>query len=635
MNWIMSVQSLFDEQQVYQFLLADTYGQSDTECKKHPEWSSDFMNFYINRERNGEDNHTMHLIADYLQKHCFLSDQTAGQIGSNFDLLAAMITYVDNGNCLPFEPPLHQDYVDETMLLFMLTKANLLAKGHDCLLSGRLCINRIPLFDDIVIMGEGILLAEQIFRQLQFVHIQSVYNARTRERCNNDSSVIAGSLFMMQNILFVFDDMHIRGQQIIDALEYCDKSVQTLYECVMRRYSCADERFDNLIRYVNQKAAMRIASSNDKTVREYVAVRDGASFDYREQAFFVGWRNQAEAMHCYHMNIYDYKNYLCNVKPLIVDWFALDIMRGVDMSSAIRIAKARGFKMVRFFRKAVSCCDHGIRYYLLMYQPDTSSYLFAVGATKDDVCHGGALLRCYVESVPSLVLQATTRIICNAGVCCYEFTHNDCLFASYDELLSYNKHCVVNWSDVRFHAYGIPIIEYFDPVFLLTDTFVSSTDSYLTSIFNDDSLRRMHRLINHILMHYDYDINTVICPQYVCTYDDVHYEDVIHSINIDTQGDLCHAVYYIRIAFLYLLIPYEEQLKYINALHDYAVCCDADEKEISGGPMRWICVYQNVVSVISDGFKGEDVVLAAMNLPDIFDLPVRLPWIAYDTKSEV
>ena len=246
--------SMFTKKQLEQLELAKQYSKEGYEIiRSHPEWSYLAMNFVWNKVRNGEpyDN-----FIDYIK--CLNISSDSDEKNS---LLFAYSTIAnikgDEQNTLLGNPlsiarsylSKHPDCSKNELLYNVLKKCFQLRQttGRVKLTS---CIERNS---DLctALMSEGIPEAEEI------------YTAMMNESRGSDP--------MKLSPLYTLDDMNIRGQQIIYAYEYCDKSISNFIDTIYNRDG-------QMIGYVNYK----VKSNGDyiKGMRRTVpkAIHGGASF---------------------------------------------------------------------------------------------------------------------------------------------------------------------------------------------------------------------------------------------------------------------------------------------------------------------------------------------------------------------
>ena len=188
------------------------------------------------------------------------------------------------------------------------------------------------------------------------------------------TGMMFGHLVPGINIRLALDDMNIRGQQIIDALDYCDGDSQKLVNLIGWRNS-------DLCAYINKKTAERFCSSAE-TTKAYIAVTGGASFTTNRS-----FMNEDVDLVMDTTNVEKYLS--SSVKKQTIDYSKMDIISGTSMDAGIKIAEAHGFTLV--FKQPVICsgsdeCQN--EYQGLMINPKTLDIL-EFHSKDNDMRYGG------------------------------------------------------------------------------------------------------------------------------------------------------------------------------------------------------------------------------------------------------
>lgn len=130
------------------------------------------------------------------------------------------------------------------------------------------------------------------------------------------------------NFKLAFDDMNIRGQQLVDAFEWAGGDAQKLYRALQ-------DRDEEMVKYVNHCTAERY--DPEKQEIQPIAVTDGASFIHH---------NSEKLSKLYMKDLDDAKQYLMNdFARNTIDYSRLDINAETTREEGIKIAKAHGFRL--------------------------------------------------------------------------------------------------------------------------------------------------------------------------------------------------------------------------------------------------------------------------------------------------
>lgn len=635
----------FDEFQKRQFVIADEFGLSNSEIKKHPEWSSTFMNFYINKEHNGEDLGVMYIAADFLKKHRLPSDVQAKQIGNTIDGLSTLVDAIERGIDIDKIVPMKDGMLDYDMWLFRLTEEIMKDDESKILLSGRVVLPD-NFFKIDIIMAEGLPRAKDICNKLSF------YNADFNETHHNYNDLtsafpyIADRMWDMSSILMKLDDMGIRGRQLIDAVEYAGGTEQGLFDVLK------EGRSKELVDYVNKKAAERI--KNGESNKEYIAVTDGASFDKMNSfnsggfgAWMEPFRNMAEAKYSYRINNINYEDYLdIAVKAREIDYLQYDIVNNVDTETAIKIAEARGFKLIRRFETGKNFFDEKEES-ILMYSDETGAVLRANGATNKNFCFAGSDIT-FVTNKP---LPYENRLHCSNGpvgdydkthMRYYQWSYNNGLFSVYDNLPQNIK-----IDDSKFLTFiqggfcHLPVPKYFDfPFVQERDLYKSlgATAKYISEM----NQYHFENIINFIVMHYDEELFASNCPMYTPFKDEKFFLSQLHNAGSYWSSYNIHETFTtMRLAFLYLNVPEDMVSKCVEALRQYAISKDDEIRNLNEErgwhkESSYVEMFDEYVDIIVNGFEGEEKIFEVIDFPKPETLPVNLPWFTKEIiKDEI
>ena len=569
----------FDNYQLQQFQIAESeYGNIDSEIKKHPEWSGTFMNYFLHAEGKGEGLRPFYEVADWLHKHPLPSD-AGGQIGCSSTVFSNLLEIYRLGHSLPENLPLTSTgEVDEFMFQFQLIRDKLKYKGHPQLISGRLCMNDINLLEDDYVLAEGNREAYEIFCSLGSM---SQHNFKGPVSPGDRFGQIANNIWANTSIKLGFDDMNIRGIQILDALEYADGSIQKLYEHMSQPFP-NDTRDPNIYKYCNMKAAQRI---RDKvSTSEYIAVSGGASMDKQDMkdSMLMGYRNPELIPYRYKMSVLNYMEYLEDIQPIKTDWSKIDIISNTRKEEAIKAAEARGFKVI---------CTTGTRdrwgdtcQAIMMYNDKTGAFIHMPMAQDSNACYGGCSMDFWSkQSIPWQMLQHASGggLHHYEGMIWHQVTYNEGLFSSYDNITDMLSASEIDWNKLGFVGLNcIPVPQYYEKPFNRENELAIEVGFPLAHMMCDMGGYRMQCMLNTLIAHYDQSIDCEACPQYSQIKDDnIAFAAAAYHLSTWSLGDVEESLKLCRLAKLYLKMPDEEYAKLIAAVRNQMK--ERDERELS------------------------------------------------------
>lgn len=625
----------FNDEQLEQISLSkDHFKIHNSEILKHPEWSSTFMNFYINREAKGEDTAPLFVAADYLKRHRLPCDVKGKQIGNTIDGVHCLLEAIELGIDIENITPMKDGMIDYDMWIYMLMTETLKKKGSEVLLSGRVCLTG-NVFMDEEIMAEGLPEAKDICSKL------CSYSANSKSPSSISSSDdpfarMGERAWKMESILLMLDDMGIRGKQLLDAVEYAGGTAQDLYKIL------DTGRSQELVDYVNMKSALRIKEGESN--KEYIAVTHGSSFDKenndaldRNFPSFMNSSNKRESIYKYRMDKINYEEYIdLKVAAKEIDYSKLDIVDNTDTATAIKIAEARGFQTIRRFNKGKTYGDEDTEY-ILMFSPETGALFNAQTAVAKNICYGG----CYLRVLSNECVSWDITGPCSRGsigdpnkthLFKYEWTEGEeGLFSSYDKL---SKEFFATGDKLKEPAKNmdsLSIPQYVPDPHVKNDAFGKKVSFDVFNYFvKGMGNYYFNKMVNYILMHYDEELFKSECPVYTQFKDEDFYlsnmADVVGASSVNDD------ILAIRLAFKYLQMPDEEIQKCINAMKESLGICNGSlhentEKEIEA--------FDKKSKILIKGFKQEDKLLDMLNLPALEYLPVSLPWVEKEKMEEM
>lgn len=620
----------FDEAQVQQLQLAEEKGLFDTDCKKHPEWSSTFMNIHINREAKGESLDTLYLLADYLSKNPLPEDKKWNKIGVESTPTLLLLQMLDLGMELPESYPTKEDGTfDKTMFYYMCYTVVEKAKGAELLTNGRLAMGDWNFIEMPYLMSEGNAKAYEIIQALS--QMNSNETERFTEMSKNPMDRIAENAWVHMNINYSIDDMGIRGKQLIDALEYADGSSKRLWELVNKSDA-------ELVKYVNYKAACRIRDGSKE--KEYLAVTSGASFDrfHKNPADNPWqWRNPDAMFHQYTIGLLNYEEYLEEVKPLTIDWATMDIKQGISLEQAKRICEARGFELVRSFCRGEHWGE--TVYYYLYRNRTTGDHIEFSSATEKDATYGGVAMMVYrISGVPwELADHCSSGGTDDGSAHYYQFTHHNGVFRTYDKLATYATPDKINWKGLGFSSYGLPIPKYWKEPFHRTGDLYQKIGGELSQMWEGLGSFHVQLLINTFLMIYDKEnFNLEVFPELEYFWE-VPYDAGISHMQIFDYHAVYEAIVLTRLVLAWLQAPKEVIEKWDDAIkrrceevHRIKTKQAEDNpfvrRELNENPTT-ISLYEKYAHILYDGIPNEAHVIEKLEMGNLAELPVKLPWV--------
>ncbi len=583
----LSKELKFNDYQVQQFMIAEKeYGNVDTEIKKHPEWSGTFMNYYLHREGKGQDCKIMYEAAQWYADMKLPSDEKSGFLASSHGILHNVIQILDFGGTLPAELPKASDgSVDEYMLEWKLFEQVLGKKGNPVLISGRFAYDdkNIGLMDDELFFSEGIKEAADILSA-----ISAACQHYTPKHCTADDpfASISENVYNSLAMKLALDDMNIRGQQVIDALEYFDGNVQELYRHLNQPYPMST-RDPEIVKYVNMKAAKRIVegSKRGRIIVEPIAVNSGASFDkIKDGSAGANWmavsesQNPEEAAQFYKMTAVNYEKYLVDMEKKAVSYKDIDIIRETSLDLALKAAQARGFKIVR--RGPDRLCNGDITRGILMFNENTGAFISMDSAKDDDVCHGGCDMDFWdVGNRINFRMLKHSSSGCPhhyKGIRWHQITHHEGLFSQYDaiEVFLKDNGSQIDWKKLGFGHDAMPVCKYLaHPYFNESD--LSQKIGYVDAhMICDMGGYRLTCMLNSMLAYYDTELDLDACKPFELTKTELMIDAAVEHLAVWTEKETYESLKLMRIMQLMFNMPEDEYQKFIDALERKCVARD-------------------------------------------------------------
>lgn len=270
---------------------------------------------------------------------------------------------------------------------------------------------------------QNILLAEGSTEA--YVLIQQVRNLAAGVNREQILPGMGGHLNPQFNAILALDDMGMRGKQIVFGAEYFDNDIQAFCKGVSKRD-------DTMIAYVNKKVAEEYDPTDFQSYG-YLAVHGGASST--RDGFMMSFDDNE-----YTLNSLNYTMYAsAGVKKKTVDYKSMDIVSGVDVATAVKIANAHGFSDL--WRLDDTNREFGATTQIVMYNRDTGDFLVADESQPDDICYGGCkVIAARKGKVPMAIMRMDKGIhgnrenFENSDWCLYECNYQDGVFNQYKYL---------------------------------------------------------------------------------------------------------------------------------------------------------------------------------------------------------
>lgn len=617
------------EAQENEFMMADQFEGSSTEIRKHPEWHSYFMNSYWNSEKRGDASH-YYEIADYISSHPSKKDMAAGKIGADFEYLYALNSFVKDAKgmvSIPEIPVNGQGYVDVSEAKFLLQKAKLQDIEHRTpLYTGRMPIGNDDNMDEIkTLMCEGNHEAEKIYDQLQ-----SAAKSDGRKLSSNGLSGMEkhdmANWHAFSTILGL-DDMNIRGQQIVDAYEYADHSVETFLDLI-------DKRDVKMCGYINAKCADRFienAGEPDAVWDVYTIAREhGASFAH--DGNFSADRDWM----INHINARQLAS--IDIKPLAVDYSKLDITDGVDMKTGFKIIEAHGFE--KYFERTVKGPFGDDRTVALFYNKHNGDIVEVGGAKEDNIVYAGVKLQVWRGKEDwHHGNHSSSGFEEEPGLGYNEFSHHEGLFTEYDSFRDAPVSEQAGREKLGFQGIGrVPIPSYIEGFCRDSELGNKMKDPMNIQFLNSQEKYGLEWMMDMMLAAYDPEIKTDICPDYERLKEDPYHTIMQEHGKVWSQVDMYKQACYFRLAASWMEMPIEEREKYYNALCDVAI--EHDEKYLARMKENgWTPDTNDIAANVLDGVKSiylseakhpEDIYAAGIPKLEETGLMQYVPWIDSD-----
>lgn len=611
----------FLQSQVDQLLLAEQQGVLDTECRKHKEWNPTLMNYCWNREKEGRDISSILKAAHFLLE--WFPKSSNGLLYEEFTTISYIVECYDSG-VIPDKPVLADDgSINDTEYKYRIACSDMKANGASILHSNRVQYTEVQRWLSLeYLMSEGDSQVMSIVTALQS------WSANSRDTKTGVSwDRVVDRAWNMTNILLSLDDMNIRGYQLLYAMEYVDGSMQRLYEIINRG------RNQELCSYINMRSAQDYKAGNHKHCQ--LAVTGGASFCHDGNYRYMCMDEKPELL-LTPLNVDKYLN--ANIEPIKVDYSKLDIKNEIDIKSFMRVCEARGFKLIHQIKRPDRLSWSKFVYGLILYNPETKDYIHADTAKKDDVCYGGVSLNLHRVDIGDGC--RTFHWNCSTGghtgqdgfYC--EFTHNEGLFRHWEESKDYVPEGFdFDWLKIGFDHYGIPVPVYTELKWVHPSDAADKLGPAFMTMHDMGEYHFTHAL-NGFLCLYDESLKNTASPHY-SLYEKWYFEygaldQVGWFSGISDSADILNAVY------TYLKVPQDIVKEVVAGGKAHFAERDRirDEQLKSNGGVSWrmnkshdLKDFESCAKVLMTPYEHIDKIIAAYELPELKDLPVKLPWV--------
>lgn len=629
------------EGQEREFGIADQFGGSSEEIRKHPEWGPTFMNYFWNAEKEGRAEQFYH-IADHICSHPSKKDMAAGKVGMDLTYLYELYQFADASEKKGIKPavfprfPLDDDgcvNVDEAVFMMRDYQARTL-ENRVPLFTGRMPFDNADTIDDVkIFMCEGDPEALSILSRLQ--DMAGSDGRIPRELKGGDVwTHMSASQFNKFAVMMSLDEMNIRGRQLSYAYEYADGSVERLLNMI----NVHDE---GMVGYVNQKVAAQYledGGASDASGLSYDPCGRVAYPLARTQGASSAYPGNPHAVSDWHINADNAEGYAAaGIEPIKVDYSQLDITPGVDTEAGFRIIEAHGFE--KCFDRIIKDSLSGEKRVAFFYNRHNGDIVEITGAKPDDINYAGIKLKVWrTKEDWHHGHNSSSGFDHEAGVGYAEFTHHNGVFSEYG---SYRDAPVAEQEGrgrLGFQGIGdIPIPAYIS-IFCRQEDFMKKVhDKASIHRLNQDLHYKLSWMMDMLIAVHDPGFDTGICPDYARLKDDP-YTNVMKEHG---KADLWHRdietnAYLFQFAASWMHMPTEERMKYHDALvglaaeHDKKIMAQAEEHDRDPSPSdlnsrtaeRMRDIY------LSDPKCPEDIY--ALGVPKIEDTPYAafIPWLA-------
>lgn len=328
-----------------------------------------------------------------------------------------------------------------------------------------------------------------------------------------------------------------------------------------------------------------------------------------------------------------------DIEPIKVDYSQLDIKNKVDVKSFMRICEARGFKLVHQVKRPNRHTDGKFTYGYILYNHKTKDYIRADTAEEDNVCYGGVSMNLHrVDNGDARTFHwncSTGGHRGQAGFYC-EFTQHDGLFRHWEESKEFiPKDFDFDWSKIGFDHYGVPVPVYVELKLVHSSIAADKLGGEAFSDMHDMGEYYFTHALNGLLCLYDESLKNTASPHYSL------YEDWYYGYGaIDQVGWFAgmnyQAAHILNAVYTYLKVPQEILDKVIAGARTYFGDRDNrnNEQLKKQGGVAWrmnksheLKDFDECAKALKTPYKYIDRIVSTYGLPELKDLPVRLPWV--------
>ena len=605
----------FNRAQTEQLKLAESC-VTNSECFRHPEWGPTLMNLCFNREKAGDSISGIYYLADWLKKYFPIGED--GILYDDTDTVIEASKFFKHGSTPPTPEFKEDGSFNLAKFKFDIVKNKALLSGSTPLFSGRLKIpTELNFGDDAIFMGEGDEEGYRIAKQLKS---WAANNKSNTDLFNPNDPVdrFVERGWNMFSILLRLDDMNIRGYQLKYAMDYADGSVQKLFEILN------EGRSQEMCDYINMKSAKDYLDGD--LSRDQIAVTSGASYQYSGGEMYFGGEPMQLKMNDLTAQEFAAKD----VKSLSLDYSKLDIRDEISIESAIRICEARGFRIIKRFRRKAKFDDVT---YLLFYNPKTRDYVHADSATDENVCYGGVEWTA-IRTIPDSRRCVTYGFNGSSGGLdgqdgtFFTYTQHEGLFRAWDTLLEFVPENDYDWTKIGFGHHNIPIPKYFELPFLRDADMFDVLSEQAFFVMRDMGSYYFEGIVNAVLCAYDEELINSLSPHYALCKEWLLKNMLRNCAGWYTGGD-SGAMARASAAFSYLKVPDDILSEIISNTRIQFAERDVQDRAFWQGrkEINNEMDFMKLAKKLRNNDEVAEAIVKGYELPDPNSLPVKLPWL--------
>ena len=543
----------FTEDQIHQFGVAEQFGGSSEEIRKHPDWSSSLMNCWWNAEKDGETEKWLRTISVIRDNPCEMDAQLK-VLGSDYEYAYTVSRCIADPNTFSLVTNIPKDangYADPELLKFMLYNKQVSKGELEALLdTGRYSINDTNSEQLDYLMCEGNKDIKSLYQNIKRVAGEHAYSE------NRFGPTDEEKRWASYSIVLAMDDMNIRGRQIQIALDYAKGSIEKLVELLRSRDY-------NLVQYMNKVVAEEFSNNKvDSTyhyddygrVRYPIATTVGASSARGHKTALSDWRVSA-------WNVEDFLK--AEIIESEIDWSTMDITDGIDTETGIKIIEAHGF--YKFYDQTLRKDKRVI----LFYNPYNGDVVSVNGAEPDSIACAGVSLTAWREYFHNAIVVHSSSGPCRYANCRYEIlTQHDGLFKQYSNISGIAFGEGIDWKKIGFQTMGsFPMPEYFRFFYQDNQIIGKCKDNMNTYYLSSNNFFQISQMINFVIASFDPNYDTDVCPYYTLLKDDPYLEFMRdHGGFYFRREYILECAERFRFVAAYFEMPEDIRQKYFDAL---------------------------------------------------------------------